>query len=93
MQVKQKCTINQAEQLAKLRALKHTEKIQTEDKTATIYADSQITLDSLQNGNNHTFRIEEIKKMEMKKTNWKIKLRWVKAHVGIRGNELDDTLA
>jgi len=29
----------------------------------------------------------------MTKTNWKIKLRWVKAHAGIRGNELADTLA
>ena len=29
----------------------------------------------------------------MRKTNWKIKPRWIKAHVGIRGNELADTLA
>jgi ribonuclease HI len=29
----------------------------------------------------------------MMKTNWQIKLRWVKAHAGIRGNELVDTLA
>jgi len=57
--------------------------------------DSQITLDSLRNGNIHTFLIEEIGKKlnEMTKTNWKIKLCWVKAHVGIRGNELADTLA
>ena len=65
-----------------------------EDKTVTIYTDSQITLDSLQNGNIHTFLKEEIrKKLTEMNTKWKIKLRWVKTHVGIRGNELADTLA
>ena len=29
----------------------------------------------------------------MKTKNWKIKLRWVKAHAGVRGNELADKLA
>jgi ribonuclease HI len=28
----------------------------------------------------------------MVKTNWKINLRWVKTHVGIRGNEITDKL-
>ena len=90
-----RCTNNQAEQLAILTALNYTETMQTTDKTVTVYTDSQITLDSLRNGNIHTFLIEEIRKKlnEMMKTNWKIKLRWVKAHIGIRGNELTDTLA
>jgi ribonuclease HI len=29
----------------------------------------------------------------MKKAGWQIALHWVKVHVGIRGNELADTLA
>ena len=87
-----RCTNNQAEQLAMLPALKYTETMQTMDKTATVYMDSQIALDSLRNGNIHTFLIEEIRRKltEMRKTDSKIKLRWVKAHE-IRGNELADT--
>jgi hypothetical protein len=78
-----------------LRALEYAENIQTEDKTATIYTDSRMTLDSLKNSNIHTFLIEEIRRkmMEMGKMNWNIHLCWVKAHVGIQGNELADTLA
>jgi ribonuclease HI len=47
------------------------------------------------NSNIHTFLIEEIRRKmtEMGKMNWNIKLCWVKAHVGIQGNELADTLA
>jgi ribonuclease HI len=29
----------------------------------------------------------------MKETEWKISLCWVKAHAGIKGNEVADTLA
>jgi len=77
-----------------LTALKYTESIPTREKVATVYTDSQMTLDSLRNSNIHIFLIEEIRKKlnEMTKTNWKIKLKWVKAHAGIRGNELADTL-
>jgi len=54
-----------------------------------------MTLDSLKNNTNHTFLIEEIRKKlaEMRTTNWTIEFCWVKAHVGIQGNELADTLA
>jgi ribonuclease HI len=89
-----RCTNNQAEQLAILTALKYTETLQTKDKTATVYTDSQIILDSPRNGNIHTNIIEVRKKLnEMMKTNWTIKFRWVKARAGIRGDELADTLA
>jgi len=62
---------------------------------ATIYTDSQMTLDSLKNNTNHTFLIEEIRKKlaEMGTTNWTIEFCWVKAHIGIQGNKLADTLA
>ena len=78
-----------------MRAIEYTENLQPEDKTATIYTDSRMTLDSVKNSNIHTFLIEEIRRKltEMGKTNWKIQFSWVKAHVGIQGNELADTLA
>ena len=70
------CINNQTEQLAILTALRHTENMQTNEKTVTIQADSLITLDALKNSNTHTFLIEEIRKqlIEMTSANWKIKL-------------------
>jgi ribonuclease HI len=90
-----RCTNNKAEQMAILRAPEYRENIQTEDKTATIYTDSQMTVASLKNSNIHTFLIEEIRRKltEMGKIDWKIQFSWVKAHIGIQGNELADTLA
>ena len=69
-----RCSNNQAEQLATVRALEYTENLQTEDKTATIYTDSRMTLDSLKYNNIHTFLIEDIRRKltEMGKTNRKI---------------------
>jgi ribonuclease HI len=69
-----RCTNNQAEQLAILRALELTGNIVTEDETANIFTDSRMTLDSLKNSNIHTYLIEEIrrKEEEMGETNWKI---------------------
>jgi hypothetical protein len=54
-----RCTNNKAEQLAILKAFECTENIQTEDRTATVYTDSKMTLDSLKNGNIHTFLIQK----------------------------------
>ena len=90
-----KCTNNQAERFAVLTALEHVEKIQTTDKIVTIYTDIQRTLDKLQNSNIHTYIVEEIRRKitEMKESEWKITLCWVKAHAGVMGNELADTSA
>jgi ribonuclease HI len=75
--------------------LDYSENLQTEDKTATIYTDSRMTLDSLKNSKTYTFLIEEIRRKltETRKAYWKILFNRVKAHVGIEGNELLDTVA
>jgi hypothetical protein len=54
-----------------------------------------MTLDSHKNRNIHTYLIEEIRRKvaEMGEIKWKIQFCWVKAHVGIQGNETADTLA
>ena len=90
-----KCTNNQAEQLAILRSLEHVEKLQTAEKEATVYTDSQTTLDSLKNNKIHTSLIEKItqKTIQLEQAAWKIKFGWVKAHAGTQGNEMADTLA
>jgi hypothetical protein len=49
----------------------------------------------LKNANNHSYLIEEIRKRLsiLDRANWIIGISWVKAHVGIYGNELADKLA
>jgi ribonuclease HI len=59
-----RCSNNQAEQLAIIKALKA---VQTTDipenspRIIHIFTDSRITLDLLQNANNHSYLIEEIR--------------------------------
>ena len=76
-------------------ALEYTEILQREDKTASLYTDSRMTLASLKNSNIHITLIEEIRRKltEMGKTNWKINFSWVRVHVRIQGNELPETIA
>ena len=60
-----RCSNNQAEQLAILKALEKLEELSRQSINpiwATIFTDSRITLDSLQNYKNHGFLVEEITK-------------------------------
>jgi len=93
-----RCSNNQAEQLAIAKALEAIGKIDiTEDtpRTATIFTDSRISIDAIRNTRNHSHLIEEIRKKmtSLERANWNIELSWIKAHVGIVGNELADRLA
>jgi len=93
-----RCSNNQAEQLAIIKGLEAIDTISTEEsspRTATVYTDSRLTIDSLRNPDNHAYLIEEIRKRvaKLQGSNWKIEFSWVKAHAGIYGNELADKLA
>jgi ribonuclease HI len=87
-----RCSNNQAEQLAIVKALVVIEMQQVKNNepgTAVIYTDSKITLDSIRSAKNHDHLVEEMRKraVTLIKKNWKIEFKWVKAHVGIYGNE------
>ena len=93
-----KCSNNQAEQLAIVKALEVLESLNIEDssqRTAAVITDSRVALDSIKDTQNHSFLIEEIRLLlsKLKRTNWTIAFSWVKAHVGLMGNELADQIA
>jgi ribonuclease HI len=93
-----KCSNNQAEQIAIINALEAVATLnipENRSRTAMVYTDSRITLDSLQNHRNHAYLIDEIRNRvaTLQEANWKIKFTWVKANVGIPGNEMADKLA
>ena len=64
-------------------------------RTATIFTDSRVSLDSLHNLKNHAFLVEKIRRKvaSLENNEWKIKFSWVKVHEGNYGNELADRLA
>jgi ribonuclease HI len=59
-----------------------------EHRSAVIYTDSKIALDSIRSAKNHNRLVEKIRKrvVTLNKKNWKIEFKWVKAHAGIYGN-------
>jgi ribonuclease HI len=93
----EKCSNNQAEQMAILKALQaiDTIKINNTPRTVKINTDSRITLESLKNTKNRNHLIESIRKqtIALEKENWNIEYAWIKAHAGNDGNELADKLA
>lgn len=94
----EKCSNNQAEQIAILKALQHIENVEITEETeniAVVNTDSKVTLDTLQNKNKHNPIIENIKRelKKLERQQWTVLFRWVKAHVGIVGNEIADRLA
>ena len=63
LKLKPRCSNNQAEQFAILKALESIEtfnKIIITPSTAIIYTDSRISLDSLQNPKNHAFLVLQL---------------------------------
>ena len=67
----ERCTNNQAEQMAILKALEYIRL--KEEKTVTVYTDSRITLQLLQNQKRHTHLIDQIRKkvLDMERHEWK----------------------
>ena len=72
-----RCSNNLAEQLGIVKALEALE-TQTASynahKTAVIYTDSKITMDSIRSANNHNYLVEEIRKraVNLNKKKWRI---------------------
>jgi len=90
------CSNNQAEQIAILKSLEQLRSLADQtNRTVAIYADSKVTMDSMKNNAIHSVLIEEILNMvrNLTKQNWSICFGWVKAHTGIEGNEVADTLS
>ena len=59
-----RCSNNQAEQLAIVKALEFLESLNMDNssqRTATVITDSRVALDSIKNIHNHSFLIEEIR--------------------------------
>jgi len=89
------CSNNQAEQTAILKALEQIPNTETTCRLAAVFTDSKVTIDALKNLDNHSFLIEEIrsKVRHLNMQRWSIHFGWVKAHIGIEGNEEADRLA
>ena len=84
--------------MATVKAIEAIDNIYNRDcrrRTATIYTDSTVTVQSLKNHRNHKNLIQEIRKkaIELERRQWTIKLTWTKAHVGNHGNETADNVA
>jgi len=93
-----RCSNNQAEQLAIVKALdliNYLEIADNKPRTIGVYTDSGITIDCLENVSNHNYLIEEIRNrlINLRSAKWTIEFSWSKVHAGNLGNELADRLA
>ena len=94
----EKCSNNQAEQLAIVKALKKKLRkmrtTQRSHRTAAIHTDSRITLEAIANPRNHQSLVESIRKeiRTLEEDEWIVHFTWVKAHDNNPGNELADLL-
>jgi Ribonuclease HI len=90
------CSNNQTEQIAILKALEQLQVTETPTGgEAAIYTESKVTTAFLKNRAKHGFLIDKIRNkiQHLAMQNWTINFRWVKAHIGIKGNETADRLA
>ena len=87
----ERCSNNQAEQVAILRVLEQIQNLQLPEdaeKIAVVNIDSKVTLDTMQNRNKHYILIQSIKEIKrLEDQRWTVFCNWVKAHVGIQGNK------
>jgi len=93
-----RCSNNEAEQTAILKALHTLETIKLDSntpRTVKVFTDSKITIFSLKNAKNRKHLIEEIRRKtnDLEKENWHIDFTWIKAHAGNSRNDLADKLA
>jgi len=92
-----RCSNNQAEQLAIAKALEALERTDIEKNrpcTAATITDSKISMDSIKNVKNHNYLIEEIREKlsKLERSSWAVTFVCVRSHAGILGNELVDQL-